>query len=158
MLSICVSIKKQNVTTEKIKTENSVSLKKYPYEQRAVNDVANAIEAIDDILTNFASINHIAMDIDANKGESIRKIPADVATPFPPLNPNQIGYTCPIRQQKTATRYQALLENAFAPRTNSAPFNASPSNVHSANDLPPLLRTFVAPVLCDPRSLTSICL
>ncbi len=158
MLSICVNIKKQNVTTEKIKTANSVSLKKYPYEQSAVNDVANAIDAIDDIFTNFANINHIAMDIEANRGERTRKMPADVATPFPPLNPNQIGYTCPIWQQKTAERYQQSSENAFAIKTNSAPFKTSPSKVHMANVLPPLLKMFVAPVLCDPTSLTSICL
>ena len=79
-------------------------LRKYPYEHKVANEIARAIEAIEEIFKNFAKIAQIDMDINAYSGERTTNIPADVATPFPPLNLSQIGYVWPIMHKKTAMR------------------------------------------------------
>ena len=42
-------------------------------------------------------VNHVIINIKDAIGLIITSIPTYVATPFPPLNFNQIGNTCPIK-------------------------------------------------------------
>ena len=65
--------------------------KQYPYIHNDINEKVKAMEAIDEILINLAKTSQITIDIPAKNGAKIRKVPAEVATPFPPLNPSQIG-------------------------------------------------------------------
>ena len=120
-----------------------------------VNDIAIAIEAMEEIFTNFAKIAQIVIEIKANNGDKTANIPAEVATPFPPLNLSHIGYTCPNKQQKTAIKKYESSEAMRANNVNIIPFMASPKRVKSARILCPLLKTFVAPVLCEPTFLIS---
>ena len=114
------------------------------------NDKAIAIDAMEEIFTNFAKMAQMAMEIKANNGARTTNMPAEVATPFPPLNPSHTGYTCPIKQQKTAIKKHGSSDAIRATKVNIIPFRASPKRVKSARVLCPLLKTFVAPVLCDP--------
>lgn len=81
-----------------------VFLNTNPYEHNVAKDIDRAKEAIDEIFKNFANIAQIAIEKMANSGDITRNIPAEVATPFPPLNLSQTGYECPTIQKKTATK------------------------------------------------------
>lgn len=88
--------------------ENSVWLKIKPYVHSVEKDTASAMDATEEILTNLANAAQIAIEIDANNGDNTTNIPAEVATPFPPLKPSHIGYTWPSKQQKTAIKKYEL--------------------------------------------------
>ena len=45
-------------------------------------------------------VNHVIINIKDAIGLIITSIPTYVATPFPPLNFNQIGNTCPMNADK----------------------------------------------------------
>ena len=151
----CVNNRNARAIIENKKTSISVSLKIYPYRHNDVNETAKAMEASDEIFITFATIAQIMMEIDANKGEATTNIPADVATPFPPLNLNQMGNTCPIRQQNATIKYCEFPSISLVTNASTIPFKPSTNRVINAKILCPLLKTFVAPVLCEPTHLTS---
>ncbi len=100
----CVNNKNTTQVTENKNMSILVFSNINPYEHNTANDIERAIEATDEIFKNFANNAQIASETKANKGDITRNTPADVATPFPPLNPNQTGYECPTMQKKTATK------------------------------------------------------
>ena len=86
--------------------------------------------------------------------------PIYVATPFPPLNFNQIGKICPNIAKELIKiiikKYSKLLIYKFVIKnTGKNPFNISSKRVHIAKYFFPVLNTLVAPMLPDPISLTS---
>jgi hypothetical protein len=121
-----------------------------------MNVKLNDNDATDDIFINLATTNQTDNDIKAGIGANTRKMPADAAAPFPPLNISQIGYVCPTIQQNAAKKTCDSTQKNFKNNTSAVPFNASISNVMSANFLFPVLKTFVAPVLFEPKFLRSI--
>lgn len=108
-------------------------------------------EAIEEIFNIFATRSQTMIDMKPYNEESIRNMPADVATPFPPLNFNQTGYVWPNIQQKTAIKLIDSGKKYFIKPVKSIPFMASQSNVRKANFLSVALKTLVAPVLFDPK-------
>lgn len=95
-----------------------------------VNEKQNKSEARDDILVNFALMIHIIADAIAEIGERARNVPAAVAAPFPPLNFNHIGYTCPRMQQNPIARgINELPEKIDVRRTITVPLSASDRSV-----------------------------
>ena len=155
MFFLCVKIKNIRTAIENKNVENSVLFTTKPYVHIIENDKTIAIDAMEEIFTNFAKNAQIATDIKANNGDKTTNIPAEVATPFPPLNPSHTGYTCPNRQQKTAIKRYGSSDITLANTVNISPFRASPKSVKRARILCPLLKTFVAPVLCEPTCLIS---
>lgn len=136
--------------------ENSVWFVIKPDVHNVAKDTANAIDAIEETLKSLADIAQMAIEISANRGDNTTNIPAEVATPFPPLKPSHIGYTCPSKQQKTAIRKYELPYTTCAIKVKNIPLAASPNSVKRAKILCPLRKTFVAPVLCEPTSLISM--
>jgi hypothetical protein len=57
-----------------------------------VKEMMNPIDDKEDILVIFAIIPQTQIEMRVIRGENTRKIPAEVATPFPPLKRSQIGY------------------------------------------------------------------
>jgi len=116
-----------------------------------VKEADKVKEAIEEIFNTFATRSQTMIDIKPYNGESIRNIPADVATPFPPLNFNQIGYVWPNIQQKTAIKLIDSGKKYFIKPEKIIPFMTSQSKVKKANFLSVALKTLVAPVLFDPK-------
>ena len=54
-------------------------------------------DAIEEILNNLRDNIQIIIEYNAITGDRIINIPAEVATPLPPLKFSHIGYTCPIK-------------------------------------------------------------
>ena len=100
MFSQWVKIKNTKLARENKNTFRLVCPNMKPYVQRAANEIESAREATEDIFRNFAKTAQTSMDNAAYAGAITRNMPADVATPLPPLNASQIGYACPIVQQK----------------------------------------------------------
>ena len=82
------------------------------------------------------------------------KIPKKVATPFPPLNFNQIGNRCP-RKANNADNCNSSGKKCLVNKTGIYPFNISNKRVVKAKYLFPVLRTLVAPTFPEPISLIS---
>jgi hypothetical protein len=57
-----------------------------------MNVKLKANDATEDIFINFTTVAQTDSAIKAGIGANTRKIPADTATPLPPLNMSQIGY------------------------------------------------------------------
>ena len=57
-------------------------------------------------LNNFTDINHTKQNIKVNGHEIMQSNPRNDATPFPPLNFNQIGYIWPniVRSPQIAAK------------------------------------------------------
>jgi hypothetical protein len=121
-----------------------------------VNDKQNDKEAMEETFTNFTTIPQTIAEIKAVNGDNVKKIPAEVATPFPPLNFSQMGYTCPTKQKKEEIYRANSSENIKTKTENANPLKTSNNNVIIASFLFPVLKTFVAPVLFDPKFLKSI--
>ena len=85
---------------------------------------------------------------------TLKRIPTYVATPFPPLNFNQIGKTCPKKTIK-AERCKYSEKNCCVITTGTYPLRISNIRVVAAKYLLPVLRTFVAPILPEPIFLIS---
>jgi hypothetical protein len=84
------------------------------------------------------------------KGRDIAKIiPKYTATPFPPLNFNQIGNICAIKQIN-AEKINKSLKYIKEIITELYPFKISNISVAIAKDFFPVLRTFVVPIFPDP--------
>ena len=92
----------------------------------------------------------------------INKIPNDVATPFPPLNPKNIGKVCPITTAIPAIcNNNSLLEPEIifpiiiAKTIATTPFKMSHTSVKAAAFFPTLLSILVVPAFPLPFFLIS---
>jgi hypothetical protein len=153
----CVQIINTNIVATKIQNSWLTPLFKNLYAVIIANEPINEIDAIDEILAILATKPHTTAAIIESIGEIASKIPAAVATPFPPLKHNQTGNTWPIIQHKHGTKSTKAESTVLTLQTDTmAPLATSRINVINANLLSPVLRTFVVPVLPDPNFLRSI--
>ncbi len=143
MLGICVGIKS-------VFMEKKVSLIKFT--TNTVNE-AN-IEDNDEYLNINKTTSQVNTKRKLNWKDSAVIAPKYVATPFPPLNFNQIGNICPKKVIRHANwtnsgKYFIVI------KTGKYPFEMSKRRVIAAKNLFPVLSTFVAPIFPDPIFLTS---
>ena len=84
--------------------------------------------------------------------------PINVATPFPPLNFNQIGNICPkiINKPNMEMKRKSFEWKIYVEKNNGKkPLEMSNNKTIKAKTLFPVLKTFVAPILPDPIFLIS---
>tara|TARA_Y100001936_G_C15847497_1_gene545398 strand:+ start:387 stop:737 length:351 start_codon:yes stop_codon:yes gene_type:complete len=84
--------------------------------------------------------------------------PINVATPFPPLNFNQIGNICPkiINKPNMEIKRKSFDWKIYGKKNNGKkPLEMSNNKTIRAKTLFPVLKTFVAPILPDPIFLIS---
>lgn len=102
--------------------------------------------------------------IGAAGGKRADTPPAAAATPFPPLNPNQIGKTCPSRTQKIMANCSTDSGKVFTLKalvtdgariTGRNPFKKSAERTGMDILQPRILNTLVAPALPLPFFLIS---
>ena len=116
------------------------------------------VEKIDDkeeylnikVTITQVKINKILKGID-----KANKTPRYVATPFPPLNLNQIGKMWPKKTIKAAICICSGII-LLASNTGRKPLRQSKIKVNNAKYLLPVLSTFVAPIFPEPIFLTSL--
>ncbi|MFH1901459.1 MAG: hypothetical protein ABIK26_04315 [Candidatus Omnitrophota bacterium] len=85
--------------------------------------------------------------------------PKLVATPLPPLNFKKIGQLCPATTAQEAKRKIQLGEKGKSNLTKQEgknPFKKSKINTNIPHFFPTTLKTFVAPILPEPKFLISI--
>src|SRR5262245_34999691 len=86
--------------------------------------------------------------ITSASGASTANAPAAVATPFPPRNRSQTGYTCPTTEANAATTaVTRLADNTCAINTATVPFTPSSTIARTAALTPEVRSTFEAPTL-----------
>ena len=92
----------------------------------------------------------------------ISNIPNDVAIPFPPLNPKNIGKVCPTTTKipasctnKALSTFCTIFPTSKAIPIATTPFKISQISVISAAFFPTDLRTLVVPAFPLPFCLTS---
>src|SRR5262245_1553044 len=99
--------------------------------------------------------NHVAIVPMPIRQSIAKRMPAAVATPFPPLKRENTGNMGP---RTTASATSAIPKssmsnrhaNRWARNTASQPFAPSPTSVRNAASLLPVRKTFVAPGLREP--------
>lgn len=92
-------------------------------------------------------------------GSIAQIIPADTATPFPPLNLRKIEKQCPkTRKSIHIVNSKDSLNIVLAIKTPKKPFKVSNNNVITPGTTPATLNTFVAPGLQEPCFNISILL
>ena len=164
MFFLCVN----TIKTKKINNINFISFKKTKFGSIALmafslNTVTTStvneekIEDKEEYLNIKDTIIHVKINKKLNPYDKANNMPRYVATPFPPLNLNQIGKICPKKAIK-AESCKCSGRNCCVMITGIYPFKISNIRVIAAKYLFPVLRTFVAPILPEPIFLISLSL
>ena len=91
MLSWCVYIKNRKMAVEKMASLKDPLPKRNLKIAMKANEKENDKEATEEIFKIFANSPQMIAEQKAAVGDNAKKIPATVATPFPPLNFSHIG-------------------------------------------------------------------
>lgn len=150
MFVLCLTISKTTIVVKHVVATNDVFGCIKISETHA--STLESIEASEENRVIRAIMNQVVMATTPAIGFRANMQPIKVATPLPPLNLKNIGYTCP-KKAHNASKLKTSKEKpakCLAAMSGKKPFKLSPNKVNAAMPLRPERSMFVVPGFFEP--------